>query len=175
MRISSAKYVFSLHSNELTWTFEIGLHESLAASEGGQILSCLQVRHNFLLSCLQVRHNFLFAGATQLLAYLLEELPAVADKSQNKGILKTAVGYTGGNPLVTNPSYKLVCGGATDHAEAVKIEFDPSIVSYGELVGVWFSFPFLHSFDGVEQVNRVLLSKSRPNNGKPPGRRHGYS
>ena len=101
---------------------------------------------------------------TQLLAYLLEELPAVPDKSQNKGILKTAVGYTGGNPLVTNPSYKLVCGGATDHAEAVKIEFDPSIVSYGELVGVCFSFPFLHSFDGVERVNRVLLSKSRPNN-----------
>ena len=43
VRISSARYVSSLHSNELTWTFEIGLHESLAASEGGQILSCLQV------------------------------------------------------------------------------------------------------------------------------------
>ena len=80
--------------------------------------------------------------------------------SQNKGILKTAVGYTGGNPLVTNPSYKLVCGGATDHAEAVQIEFDPSIVSYGELVGVYFSFPFLRSFDGVKRLNRVLLSKS---------------
>ncbi|EDR02885.1 methionine sulfoxide reductase A [Laccaria bicolor S238N-H82] len=58
--------------------------------------------------------------------------------SQNKGILKTAVGYTGGNPLVTNPSYKLVCAGATDHAEAVKIEFDPSIVSYGELVEFFY-------------------------------------
>ena len=55
--------------------------------------------------------------------------------SQNKGILSTKVGYTGGNPIVTNPSYRLVCGGATDHAEAVKIEFDPSIVSYDELVG----------------------------------------
>lgn len=55
--------------------------------------------------------------------------------SENKGILSTAVGYTGGNPLVKNPSYEQVCGGATDHAEALKIEFDPSIVTYAELVG----------------------------------------
>ena len=34
-----------------------------------------------------------------------------------------------------NPSYEQVCGGATDHAEALKIEFDPSIVTYAELVG----------------------------------------
>ncbi|KAF8064441.1 peptide methionine sulfoxide reductase [Lyophyllum atratum] len=54
--------------------------------------------------------------------------------AQNKGILKTAVGYTGGNPLVKNPDYKSVCTGATDHAEAVKIEFDPSVVTYDELV-----------------------------------------
>ncbi|KAH9476795.1 putative peptide methionine sulfoxide reductase [Psilocybe cubensis] len=58
--------------------------------------------------------------------------------SQNKGILSTTVGYTGGNPLVTNPSYKLVCGGATDHAEAVKIEFDPSIVTYDQLVEFFY-------------------------------------
>jgi peptide-methionine (S)-S-oxide reductase len=55
--------------------------------------------------------------------------------SQNKGILKTSVGYTGGNPLVTHPSYRNVCTGATDHAEALKIEFDPAIVSYDQLVG----------------------------------------
>ncbi|KDR78192.1 hypothetical protein GALMADRAFT_245225 [Galerina marginata CBS 339.88] len=58
--------------------------------------------------------------------------------SQNKGILSTAVGYTGGNPIVTNPTYKLVCGGATDHAEALKIEFDPSIVTYDELVEFFY-------------------------------------
>lgn len=34
-----------------------------------------------------------------------------------------------------NPNYEQVCGGATDHAEALKIEFDPSIVTYAELVG----------------------------------------
>lgn len=56
--------------------------------------------------------------------------------AQGKGILKTTVGYTGGNPLVKNPDYKTVCTGATDHAEALRIEFDPSIVKYDELVGM---------------------------------------
>ena len=55
--------------------------------------------------------------------------------AQNKGILKTTVGYTGGREDVTNPSYEDVCSGKTSHAEAVKIEFDPAIVSYAELVG----------------------------------------
>ncbi|KAG5641209.1 hypothetical protein DXG03_005757 [Asterophora parasitica] len=58
--------------------------------------------------------------------------------AQNKGILKTAVGYTGGNPLVKNPDYKTVCTGATDHAEAVRIEFDPSVVTYDELVEFFY-------------------------------------
>lgn len=44
-----------------------------------------------------------------------------------------------------NPDYKNVCSGATDHAEALKIEFDPTVVSYDELVGLsivspgWFA------------------------------------
>jgi len=58
--------------------------------------------------------------------------------SQNKGILKTTVGYTGGNPLVKNPDYETVCRGATDHAEALKIEFDPTIVKYEELVEFFY-------------------------------------
>ena len=53
--------------------------------------------------------------------------------SENKGILKTSVGFTGGK--ATNPSYRQVCDGTTEHAEAVRIEFDPSIVKYEELVG----------------------------------------
>lgn len=55
--------------------------------------------------------------------------------SQNKGILKTSVGYTGGKEDVANPSYRQVCTGTTDHAEGLRIEFDPSIVKYDELVG----------------------------------------
>ncbi|KAJ7509233.1 peptide methionine sulfoxide reductase MsrA [Mycena galericulata] len=55
-----------------------------------------------------------------------------------KGILRTTVGYTGGNPLVKNPDYKSVCTGATDHAEAVKIEFDPRVIGYAELVEFFY-------------------------------------
>ena len=60
--------------------------------------------------------------------------------SENKGIISTTVGYTGGNPLVINPTYNLVCAGATDHAEAVKIEFDPTIIGYEQLVGGWVKY-----------------------------------
>jgi len=56
--------------------------------------------------------------------------------SQNKGILETKVGYTGGNP--SNPNYRQVCTGSTDHAEAVRIEFDPAVVSYDELVEFFY-------------------------------------
>jgi peptide-methionine (S)-S-oxide reductase len=55
--------------------------------------------------------------------------------SQNKGILKTSVGYTGGLEKAQNPTYREVCTGATNHAEALRIEFDPSTIQYGELVG----------------------------------------
>jgi len=53
--------------------------------------------------------------------------------SQNKGTLKTAVGYTGGN--IDDPNYRQVCTGSTNHSEALRIEFDPNVVSYAELVG----------------------------------------
>jgi peptide methionine sulfoxide reductase MsrA len=55
--------------------------------------------------------------------------------ADNKGILKTSVGYTGGNPDIKDPTYNNVCSGETDHAEAVNIEFDPTVVTYAELVG----------------------------------------
>lgn len=52
--------------------------------------------------------------------------------------MKTSVGYTGGDDTkAENPSYRQVCSGETGHAEALRIEFDPSVVSYGELVGEW--------------------------------------
>lgn len=53
-----------------------------------------------------------------------------------KGVHSTTVGYTGGTK--TNPSYKDVCSGDTGHAEAVEIDFDPSEVSYRELLAVFF-------------------------------------
>jgi peptide-methionine (S)-S-oxide reductase len=57
---------------------------------------------------------------------------------ENKGILKTSVGYTGGDAGVANPTYGQVCSGDTNHAEALRIEFDPSKVTYDELVGSLF-------------------------------------
>ncbi|THU91210.1 peptide methionine sulfoxide reductase [Dendrothele bispora CBS 962.96] len=57
---------------------------------------------------------------------------------QNKGILKTAVGYTGGKESATDPSYRQVCSGTTDHAEALRIEFDPNVVSYEELAEFFY-------------------------------------
>jgi methionine-S-sulfoxide reductase len=49
-----------------------------------------------------------------------------------KGVVETEVGYTGGTTI--NPTYKDVCTNSTGHAEVVKITFDPSIVSYEELL-----------------------------------------
>ncbi|KAK0463151.1 peptide methionine sulfoxide reductase [Desarmillaria tabescens] len=58
--------------------------------------------------------------------------------SQGKGIIKTSVGYTGGKEAFQNPGYRDVCSGETGHAEAVKIEFDPAIVKYDELVEFFY-------------------------------------
>ncbi|KAG1775685.1 peptide methionine sulfoxide reductase MsrA [Suillus placidus] len=58
--------------------------------------------------------------------------------SQNKGILKTSVGYTGGLEKAQNPTYREVCTGTTNHAEALRIEFDPSTIQYEELVEFFY-------------------------------------
>ena len=55
-----------------------------------------------------------------------------------EGILKTEVGYCGGNSPNTN--YREVCTGTTTHAEAVKLEFDPKVISYEEIVKKFFEF-----------------------------------
>ena len=52
------------------------------------------------------------------------------------GVLDAAVGYTGG--AFPNPTYQDVCGGNTGHAEAVQVEFDPAIISYGKLLDVFW-------------------------------------
>jgi len=53
-----------------------------------------------------------------------------------KGVLSTAVGYAGGH--LPNATYKDVCSGQTGHAEVVDIEFDPSQVSYEDLLNVFW-------------------------------------
>lgn len=53
------------------------------------------------------------------------------------GVLGTEVGYTGGH--TENPSYDMVCTGLTGHAESVRIRYDPKKISYGRLLGVFWS------------------------------------
>lgn len=55
---------------------------------------------------------------------------------QLKGVATVLPGYTGGE--VKNPSYKEVCTGTTGHAEAIQITYDPSVISYRELLDVFF-------------------------------------
>lgn len=53
-------------------------------------------------------------------------------------VIKTVVGYTGGNPSFKAPAYEQVCTGQTGHAEAVQIDFDPQVISYPELLGIFW-------------------------------------
>ena len=53
------------------------------------------------------------------------------------GVTRVTSGYAGGH--VGNPSYAQVCTGSTGHAEVVEIEFDPTTISYRDLLGVFFS------------------------------------
>ena len=62
-------------------------------------------------------------------------LEAVYDEL--KGVLDVVSGYSGGN--LANPSYDAVCTGETGHAESVQITFDPSVVSYRQLLEVFFT------------------------------------
>ncbi|MEQ1724650.1 MAG: peptide-methionine (S)-S-oxide reductase MsrA [Sphingopyxis sp.] len=53
------------------------------------------------------------------------------------GVSTVTSGYIGGH--VDQPSYKAVCSGATGHAEAVRIAFDPALISYADLLDVHFA------------------------------------
>jgi peptide-methionine (S)-S-oxide reductase len=54
-----------------------------------------------------------------------------------KGVIRATSGYSGGT--VKNPSYEAVCTGRTGHAESVRIVFDPSQVSFGQILKIFFS------------------------------------
>ncbi len=55
---------------------------------------------------------------------------------QTEGVCTTAVGYAGG--LTPNPSYEEVCSGMTGHTEVVLVLFDPAVVSFEELLAVFW-------------------------------------
>jgi peptide-methionine (S)-S-oxide reductase len=62
-------------------------------------------------------------------------LEAVYD--QLEGVLDVVSGYMGGH--ITNPDYESVCTGKTGHAEVVQVTFDPSVITYTEILEIFFS------------------------------------
>ena len=56
--------------------------------------------------------------------------------SKIEGIIKTEVGYCGGNSSTT--TYKEVCAGNTNHAEVVKLDFDEKIITYEKILKIFF-------------------------------------
>jgi peptide-methionine (S)-S-oxide reductase len=62
-------------------------------------------------------------------------LEAVYDEL--RGVEKVESGYSGG--LVSNPTYRQVCTGTTGHAEVVQVTFDPEVVSFREILEVFFT------------------------------------
>ena len=62
-------------------------------------------------------------------------LEAVYD--QLEGVLDVVSGYAGGH--VPNPDYKSVCNGTTGHAEVVQVTFDPAVITYEEILEIFFT------------------------------------
>ena len=54
-----------------------------------------------------------------------------------KGVISVESGYTGGR--TANPSYDDICGGDTGHAEVVRVSFDPAVISYADILRVFFT------------------------------------
>jgi len=79
---------------------------------------------------------------------------------KQKGVIATAVGFSGGH--IANPSYRRVCEGDTGHAETVEVEFDPKVVSYEQLLDLFWSIhdpttPNQQGPDVGEQYRSVIF------------------
>ena len=79
------------------------------------------------------------------------------------GVQQVASGYCGG-PVAT-PSYEAVCGGNTGHAEVVTLQFDPSVISYRDLLAVFFTIhdpttPNRQGNDVGSQYRSVIFAHS---------------
>jgi len=80
-----------------------------------------------------------------------------------KGVEKVEPGYAGGD--VENPSYRLVCSGTTGHAEVVRVTFDPAVISYKDLVDIfWYAHdPTTLNRQGNDigtQYRSIILTKN---------------
>jgi peptide-methionine (S)-S-oxide reductase len=84
-----------------------------------------------------------------------------------KGVTKTTVGYMGGN--LNNPTYEDVCTDKTGHAEVTQVEFDNSIISYEDLLNVFWDIhdPTQKNRQGVDigsQYRSVIFYHSEEQN-----------
>lgn len=84
--------------------------------------------HDFMETIMATETATLGGGCFWCLEAVYQEL---------KGVQQVESGYTGGH--VPNPSYEQVCDGTTGHAEVVRLNFDPEVVSYREILEVFFT------------------------------------
>jgi len=80
-----------------------------------------------------------------------------------KGVESVVSGYAGGH--VPNPTYEQVCGKTTGHAEVIQVTFDPAVISYRELLGLFFAFhdpttPNRQGADAGPQYRSVIFTHS---------------
>lgn len=80
--------------------------------------------------------------------------------SKVRGVVKTRVGYAGGN--LKNPTYQKVCSGKTGHVEAVEVTFNPKVISYEKLLEVFWNIhnPTTKGRQGVDigsQYNSAIF------------------
>ena len=74
-----------------------------------------------------------------------------------KGVKKVVSGYAGGKTI--NPTYEQVCTGKTGHAEVVQIEFDPAVVSYKEIIDLFWD---AHDPTSVTKEDMIVHGKHLP-------------
>ena len=80
-----------------------------------------------------------------------------------RGVTRVVSGYAGGH--VPNPTYEQVCGKGTGHAEVVQIAFDPAVISYADLLRVFFTIhdPTTQDRQGADvgpQYRSIILHHS---------------
>lgn len=85
--------------------------------------------------------------------------------SQLRGVTKVISGYAGGH--TTDPDYKSVCAGQTGHAEVVRVEFNPEIISFSDLLEIFFAAhdPTTLNRQGADigtQYRSIILYESEP-------------
>ena len=75
---------------------------------------------------------------------------------QLEGVQSVVSGYMGGR--VPNPTYEQVCSGRSGHVEVAQITFDPAIISYEDLLEVFFTRPRSHDAEPAGQRRRRTVS-----------------